>query len=64
MKYSISQYTHDTFRLRQIQDEFLELRAYPGGQQWVGIRVKELMAERLDIEERMYRYERHPNNRG
>lgn len=63
MKYTLSQYVHDGFRLRLIEQEKREIRSYGGTYEWTRIRMQELLAEELTLNERMAKFERHPNNR-
>lgn len=63
MKYTLSQYVHDGFRLELIAAEKLKLRSYQGSYEFVSIRMRELTDEELEIQKRMYKFERHPNNR-
>lgn len=63
MKYTLSQYVHDGFRIRLIEQEITEIRSYKGRYEWVGTRLAELQEERGTLTERMYKFERHPNNR-
>lgn len=63
MKYTLSQYVHDGFRLKLIELEKKEIRSYGGSYEWTRTRLQELMDEELAIHERMARFERHPNNR-
>lgn len=63
MKYTLSQYVHDGFRLELIMMEKAKLRSYQGAYEFVGARMHELMQEELDIQKRMAKFERHPNNR-
>lgn len=63
MKYSLSQYVHDGYRLQLIDAEIAQIQRYKVNHQWVGQRMRELQDERGEISERMYKFERHPNNR-
>jgi len=63
MKYSLSQYVHDGYRLQAIDAEIAQIQSYKVNHQWIGERMKELQDERGDISKRMYKFERHPNNR-
>lgn len=63
MKYTLSQYVHDGFRLRLIETEKAEIRSYSGTYEWKRTRMHELLEEELAINERMSRFEKHPNNR-
>lgn len=63
MKYTLSQYVHDGLRLKLIQAEITQLRDYSGTYKWVAVRWQELYDEQLMINERMAKFEKHPNNR-
>lgn len=63
MKYTLSQYVHDGFRLRLIDLEKKEIRSYGGTYEWTRERLAELMDLELSLHERMAKFERHPNNR-
>jgi len=63
MTYTLSQYVHDGFRLEMISMEKAKLRSYQGSYEFVKVRMMELSNEELDIQKRMYKFERHPNNR-
>lgn len=62
IKYSLSQYAHDINRLKYIELEMNELRRHGRAWEWLQERVNELLQERLILEERMFRYERQPQN--
>ena len=63
MKYTLSQYVHDGFRLELIAAEKAKLRSYQGHYEFVSLRLRELTDEELEIQKRMFKFERHPNNR-
>lgn len=63
LKYTLSQYVHDGFRLRLIEQEKAEIRSYGGVYEWTRLRMGELLTEELSLHERMARFEKHPNNR-
>lgn len=63
MKYTLSQYVHDGFRLKLIEMEKREIRSFTGSYEWVRSRMAELLDEELSLNERMARFEKHPNNR-
>lgn len=63
MKYSLSQYVHDGYRLQVIDAEIAQIQSYKVNHQWIGERMRELQDERSEISRRMYKFERHPNNR-
>jgi len=63
MKYSLSQYVHDGYRLKALQAEIWQLQGYKVNHQWIGERMREIAAEQAILSERMYKFERHPNNR-
>lgn len=63
MKYTLSQYVHDGFRLRLIEAEKKEIRSYGGTYEWIRMRLSELMDEELSLHERMAKFERHPKDR-
>lgn len=63
MKYTLPQYVHDGFRLRQIDEERDEIRRTARANDWVKARYEELQEEEALILKRMRRYELHPNNR-
>lgn len=63
IKYTLSQYVHDGFRLELIGMEKAKLRSYTGSYEFVALRMRELTEEELDVQKRMYKFERLPNNR-
>lgn len=63
IKYTLSHYVHDGFRLELITNEKHKIRSYSGSYAWVTERMKELTDEELMINERMHKFEKHPNNR-
>lgn len=63
MKYTLSQYVHDALRLKLIDQESNALLGYKGNYSWVGERLAEIVDEKLEINRRMAKFERHPNNR-
>lgn len=63
MKYSLAQYVHDGYRLKAIDAEQSELRKLGSNPDWKVARCLVLQQEWLEISARMFRYERHPNNR-
>lgn len=63
IKYTLSQYVHDGFRLKLLDTEKRELLGYAGAYEFVRARLKEIVDDELTINERMAKFERHPNNR-
>lgn len=63
MKYTLSQYVHDGFRLKLIDAEKRELMGYHGSYEFISVRMRELIDEELEIQKRMSKFEKHPNNR-
>jgi len=63
MKYTISQYAHDSFRLHLIETELKEIKGRWRDYGWAHDRVVELVEQKLTITQRMDRYERLPQNR-
>jgi len=63
MKYSLSQYVHDGYRIQAIDAEIAQIQSYKVNHQWIGERMIELQQERGELARRMNKFERHPNNR-